>query len=83
MPDTLDLRFTPERGKCCLWNLESPDWRSRLAWSSVKALHRFASIWILGHAHYPYPVFVPPAALPYPARLFVERKVKEAGGRVR
>ncbi|HEX6898534.1 MAG TPA: hypothetical protein VF789_02430 [Thermoanaerobaculia bacterium] len=74
------LRVTFSEEGCVL---ESPDWRSRLAWDSVKVLHRFAAIWILGPTHYPYPVFVPPAALPYPVRLFIERKVKEAGGRLR
>lgn len=74
------LRATFSEEGCVL---ESPEWTSRLAWDSVKVLHRFAAIWILGRTHYPYPVFVPPAALPYAARLFIERKVKEAGGRLR
>jgi hypothetical protein len=74
------LRVTFSEAGCAL---ESEEWTTRLAWDAVKVLHRLAAVWTLGPSHYPHPVFVPTAALPYPVRLFIERKVKEAGGRVR
>lgn len=74
------LRATFSEAGCAL---ESEDWSTRLAWDAVKVLHRLAAVWVMGPSHYPHPIFVPPAALPYPVRLFIERKIKEAGGRVR
>lgn len=53
-----------------------------IAWSSLAELWKFEDVWLLIWGRDVYST-IPVAQFPRQARQFVERKVKEAGGRIR
>jgi hypothetical protein len=55
---------------------------SAIAWASLAELWKFEDVWLLIWGRDVYSA-IPVAQFPRQARQFVERKVKEAGGRIR
>ncbi len=72
---TIRWRFEEDSLVC-----RSDDREGTFQWKAIRRLRRFPDVWILQFGETPTPL--PPADLGPELREFLERKIREAGGRV-
>lgn len=73
------IRVTLDEAGC---GFETAEGQSRVRWSAIGTLFRLKSAWVLDRAGRTHPTFLPLAALTPEVQAFLERRIRETGGRI-